>query len=102
MGARLPGWGRAAEADGAVPAAATWGLLLAFAVHDAEELATMSRWSQRRYERLRARYPSVPPRLLSALRMSPGHAATAIGLMGGVVAATAADGARTGGRSGFS
>ena len=94
--------GRAVAERGAeVPAAATWGLLLAFAVHDAEELATMSRWSHRRYERLRARYPDLPPRLLSALRMSPGHAATAIGLVGLVVAAAAADGARTGGRSGF-
>lgn len=84
-----------------VPAAATWGLLVAFAVHDAEELATMPAWSARRYENIRARYPNLPPRLLSALRMSPAHAATAIGIMGGVVAAASAAGARTGGRSGF-
>ncbi|GAA3778397.1 HXXEE domain-containing protein [Streptomyces phyllanthi] len=89
------------EASAHVPAAAIWGLLIAFAVHDAEELATMSRWSEKRFERLRARHPGLPPRLLSAVRMSPGHAATAIGIMGAVVAAAAADGARTGGRSGF-
>lgn len=53
MGGRAPRRGRPTDVDvhRDVPAAATWGLLVAFAVHDAEELATMSRWSHRRYER---------------------------------------------------
>lgn len=95
----VPGGTNTAEAE--VPAAATWGLLVAFLVHDAEELATMSRWSVRRYERIRARHPGLSPKLLSMLRMSPAHATTAIGIMGGVVAVASAAGARTRGRSAF-
>ncbi|MGW8376989.1 HXXEE domain-containing protein [Streptomyces sp. ODS28] len=85
----------------AVPAAATWGLLLAFAVHDAEELATMPAWAARRADRLEERYPRLPSGVVDALRIDTAHAATAIGLMGGVVAAASAAGAWSGGRSAF-
>ncbi|MFG3440644.1 HXXEE domain-containing protein [Nonomuraea sp. NPDC047897] len=81
---------------GKVPAAVTWGLLAAWAVHDAEELATMARWTREARPWLAERYPQVP---WERLEVSQRHASVAIGLMGGVVAGAAALGARTGGRS---
>ncbi|MEV0587868.1 HXXEE domain-containing protein [Nonomuraea sp. NPDC050310] len=74
-------------------AALTWGLLGAWMVHDAEELATMAGWLERHHPELAERYPW--------LNLSQERVNTAIGLMGVVVAAAAADGARTGGRSAF-
>ncbi|MFE3602502.1 HXXEE domain-containing protein [Streptomyces sp. NPDC059142] len=79
--------------------AATWGLLAAFVVHDLEELATMPGWADAQVDRWREAHPQVPERVWSTLRVTPGHTATAIGLMGLLVGAAAADGARTGGRS---
>ncbi|MER8000610.1 HXXEE domain-containing protein [Streptomyces sp. NPDC095613] len=87
--------------SGGVPPAVTWGLLAAFVVHDLEELATMPGWAVAQADRLREACPRVPERVWSAMRVTPGHAATAIGLMGLVVAAASADGARTGGKSAF-
>ncbi|MFI6702766.1 HXXEE domain-containing protein [Streptomyces sp. NPDC050509] len=81
--------------------AVTWGLLAAFVVHDLEELATMPGWADAQVDRLREAHPQVPERVWSAIRVTPGHAATAIGLMGLVVGTAAADGARTGGKSPF-
>ncbi|WP_433263905.1 HXXEE domain-containing protein [Actinosynnema sp. CS-041913] len=63
----------------------TWGLLAAWVVHDLEELVTMPRWTRGN------RIPTT----------TPAQAAIAIGLVGIVVAAAAADGARTDGRSPF-
>ncbi|NUT94870.1 MAG: HXXEE domain-containing protein [Saccharothrix sp.] len=63
----------------------TWGLLAAWVVHDLEELATMSRWSRKN----------------RVLPTTPAQSAIAIGLMGGIVTAAAAAGARSGGRSRF-
>ncbi|MFI7640257.1 HXXEE domain-containing protein [Nonomuraea sp. NPDC049400] len=71
-----------------VPSTVTWGLLVAWAVHDAEELATIAGWARK----ARERWPWVP-------EVSQGHVNVAIGLMGGVVAGASALGARTGGRS---
>jgi hypothetical protein len=84
-----------------VPKQVTWGLLVAWAVHDLEELCTMAPASRRIVARLRARYPQLPDGVWEKLAVSPAHAAVAIGLMGGVIAAAAAAGARSGGRSGF-
>lgn len=70
-----------------MPAWTTWGLLVAWIVHDAEELATMARFSRR------------APRWIPTVDQA--HVSTAIGLMGLLVAAASAAGARTGGRSGF-
>jgi len=85
-----------------VPAAATWGLAAAFAVHDLEELLTMPGWAARRVPALRRRWPGVPARVWSAAaEVTPAHAALSIGLVGLVVGAAAAHGARTGGRSAF-
>jgi hypothetical protein len=84
-----------------VPKSATWGLLAAWAVHDLEELLTMPAASRRAAARIRARHPRVPDRILDGVEISPAHAATAIAMMGGVMAAASAAGARSGGRSAF-
>ncbi|QYC40482.1 hypothetical protein Nocox_14330 [Nonomuraea coxensis DSM 45129] len=80
----------------AVTARVTWGLLAAWAVHDAEELATMAGWLRSARPRLEERFPGVP---WERLEMSQAHVTVAIGLMGGIVAGAAARGAATGGRS---
>jgi hypothetical protein len=87
--------------DGELTAAATWGLLAAWAIHDTEELLTMGGWLDRARPRLRARFPRVPERVWDRLRVSPAQARIAIGAMGVVMAAAAGSGARTGGRSRF-
>ncbi|NUO98781.1 MAG: HXXEE domain-containing protein, partial [Nonomuraea sp.] len=74
----------------------TWGLLAAWAVHDAEELATMAGWTRRARPELERRFPGVPWERLEA---SQAQVNVAIGLMGGVIAGASALGARTGGRS---
>ncbi len=84
-----------------MPAAVTWGLLAAWAIHDTEELITMGGWVDRARPRLRRRFPRVPDRVWDLMRVTPAQAAIAIGAVGVVVAAAAADGARTGGRSRF-
>lgn len=74
----------------------TWGLLLAWTVHDAEEGFTMARWSQRNARRAGGRLPAFGP---FRTGLSPAHVRTAISAMGVIVAAASADGARSGGRS---
>ena len=87
--------------QGKVPAAATLGLLAAWALHDLEELATMPGWTSRARPRLHARLPWVPERVWARMDVSPAHARAAIALMGVAVAAASVAGARTNGRSGF-
>lgn len=84
-----------------VPKQVTWGLLVAWAVHDLEELVTMAPSSRRIVAGLRSRYPRLPDGVWERLEVWPAHAAVAVGLLGGVLAAAAAAGARSGGRSGF-
>ncbi|MER6582836.1 HXXEE domain-containing protein [Nonomuraea sp. NPDC001023] len=79
-----------------MPAAVTWGLLAVWAMHDAEELATMAGWARRARPRLERLYPGVP---WERLEVSQARVNVAIGLMGGVVAGASALGARSGGRS---
>lgn len=74
----------------------TWGLLLAWTVHDAEEWFTMVRWSRRNARRAGGRPPVFGP---FPAGLSPAHMRTAISAMGVIVAAASADGARSGGRS---
>lgn len=78
-----------------LPRTVTWGLFLAWLVHDAEELVTIPRWLARAGPRLE--------RLPAGIRrhVAPDHAHTtlAIGFMGCLIAAAAYDGDRTGGRS---
>ncbi|MFJ4775898.1 HXXEE domain-containing protein [Streptomyces sp. NPDC088762] len=88
--------------SGSTPVLATLGLLAAWAVHDLEEVATMARWSRTRVPVLRERHPRVPDRVWQRLEGVDGREfATAVGLMGLVVAVASADGLRTGGRSAF-
>ncbi|MFI6465544.1 HXXEE domain-containing protein [Streptomyces sp. NPDC050528] len=80
----------------------TFGLLAAWAVHDLEEVVTVPGWVPGRVPGLRERFPRVPERVWQRLEATDGREfATAVALMGGVVAAAAGDGHRTGGRSGF-
>lgn len=82
-----------------LPVAVTWGLFLAWALHDAEELATMPGWVGRNRDRLVATLPWVPARVWDRLDVDRGHVTSAIGLMGGLMLAVSARGAHTGGRS---
>ncbi|WP_326663443.1 HXXEE domain-containing protein [Streptomyces sp. NBC_00385] len=84
-----------------VSGAVTWGLLAAWAANDLEEIATMAGWLRTARPELRKRMPWVPERVWRRTALSQREVNTAIGLMGGIVAAAAADGARTGGRSPF-
>jgi hypothetical protein len=95
--------GREVGQDGrAVEVSVTFGLLAAWAVHDLEEVATMPGWARGRVPELRQRYPRVPEQVWRKLEATDGREfATAVAVMGGVVAIAAADGHRTGGRSGF-
>ncbi|MFB6821139.1 HXXEE domain-containing protein [Streptomyces virginiae] len=83
-------------------AAVTSGLFAAWAVHDLEEMATVARWTRTRVPALRERHPGVPDRVWRSLEAVDGREfATAVAVMGLVVAAASADGYRTGGRSAF-
>ncbi|RJL25180.1 HXXEE domain-containing protein [Bailinhaonella thermotolerans] len=88
-------------ADTRVPAAVTWGLFAAWAVHDLEELVTMAGWSRRARPRLEERLPWVPAHVWDRLDVPQAHVNVAIGGMAVIVAAASAAGARSGGRSGF-
>ncbi|MGI5127211.1 HXXEE domain-containing protein [Pseudonocardia sp. CA-107938] len=84
-----------------LPRSVTWGLFAAWVLHDAEELVTIPRWIERARPRLRRRFPSVPDAAWDRLAPDQTHTAVAIALMGGLVAAAAAAGERTEGRSPF-
>lgn len=85
--------------DGPVTRAVTWGLFAAWLVHDLEEVATMRADSRRLLARVPDRVPlpggwregGLPQRQVNA----------AVALMGTAVVAAAAQGHRTGGRSGL-
>ncbi|WP_346163754.1 HXXEE domain-containing protein [Streptomyces bangladeshensis] len=84
----------------AVTGAVTWGLLAAWAVHDTEEVVMVQRWLRTRLPELRGRFPGVPEPVWRGLAgMDRRRFGTAVAAMGVVVAAAAADGWRTGGRS---
>ncbi|WP_381793687.1 HXXEE domain-containing protein [Streptomyces niveus] len=80
----------------------TLGLLAAWALHDAEELATGPRWLGENLPALRERFPGVPEPVWSAMAaVEPCEFAVAVGVMAGLVGSAAVAGHRTGGRSGF-
>ncbi|MEV7616524.1 HXXEE domain-containing protein [Streptomyces sp. NPDC089799] len=80
----------------------TAGLLAAWALHDAEEVALVPGWARARVPELRERFPLVPERIWRRLEsIDRTEFTTAVAAMGIVVAAAAADGHRTGGRSAF-
>ncbi len=84
-----------------LPRTVTWGLLAAWALHDVEELVAIPRWLERARPRLRRRFPAVSDSAWERLAPDQAHTAVAIALMGGLVAAASAAGARTDGRSPF-
>ncbi|MEU1708831.1 HXXEE domain-containing protein [Streptomyces sp. NPDC005706] len=85
-----------------VGASVTLGLLAAWAVHDAEEVVMVPRWGRTRLPELRERFPGVPDTVWRCLGAVDGREfSTAVAAMAVVVAAAAAEGRRTGGRSAF-
>jgi Protein of unknown function with HXXEE motif len=79
----------------------TWGLLVAWVVHDVEEWAALPGWTQRAAIQLVERYPRVPARVWLGLRTSRLEAGIAISLVGVLIAWSSWAGASTGGRSGL-
>lgn len=80
----------------------THGLFLAWAVHDAEELARGPRWIRENLPGLRERFPGVPERVWKAMEsVDEREFAAAVGVMAVIVGAAAVAGARSGGRSAF-
>ncbi|MFH8581758.1 HXXEE domain-containing protein [Streptomyces zaomyceticus] len=81
---------------------ATYGLFLAWAVHDAEELALGPRWLRENVPLLRERFPGVPETVWKAAEsVDEREFALAVGVMAAFVGAASVAGARTGGRSAF-
>ncbi|MFH8752669.1 HXXEE domain-containing protein [Streptomyces rimosus] len=82
--------------------AVTFGLLAAWALHDAEEVALGPRWIQDHLPELRKRFPGAPERLWRALEgVDQREFTVAVGAMAVIVAAASVRGHRTGGRSAF-
>lgn len=76
------------------------GLLVAWAVHDAEEVAAGPGWIRAHVPELRERFPEAPERLWRWMEsVDEREFAVAVALMGALVAGAAVDGRRTGGRS---
>ncbi|MFC7307085.1 HXXEE domain-containing protein [Streptomyces monticola] len=97
----MSGYGTSPGSNG-VGAGVTFGLLGAWALHDAEEVALVPPWAHARVPELRERFPRVPGRIWRQLESVDRREFTlAVAGMGVVVAAAAADGHRTGGRSAF-
>lgn len=80
----------------------TYGLLAAWALHDAEELLLGPRWLRERLPELRERFPEVPEGVWKAAEsVDEREFAVAVTAVGAVVAAAAVAGQRSGGRSAF-
>jgi hypothetical protein len=80
---------------------ASWGLFVAWLLHDIEELVTLPGWAGRNRERLRRRFPRVPDRVWTVVDSSRVQVYLAVALVGVVILAAAWDGGRSGGRSVF-
>jgi len=74
-----------------------WGLFVAWAVHDTEEVLTATWWSRRTLPRLRAE--GWPDRLVERLATTTPQFAVAAAVVGVAVLLAAWHGARTNGRS---
>jgi hypothetical protein len=86
--------------DPPVSPAVPYGLLLAWAVHDLEEVLTFERWARTAVPRLRERFPRVPGRVWQ--RLEPADAqdfALAVAIVGVFMATASAAGQASGGRS---
>ncbi|MEX0170256.1 HXXEE domain-containing protein [Streptomyces sp. LMG1-1-1.1] len=81
---------------------ATYGLFLAWAVHDLEELACGPRWLRENLPGLRERFPGVPEAVWKAAEgVDDREFALAVGVMALIVGGAAVAGGRSGGRSAF-
>ncbi|MCX4819704.1 HXXEE domain-containing protein [Streptomyces sp. NBC_01142] len=88
--------------DDRVNSAVTYGLLAAWALHDAEELAAGPRWIRENVPVLRSRFPDVPEGVWRTMEsVDEREFAVAVGVMATIVGAAAVAGRRTGGRSAF-
>jgi hypothetical protein len=77
-----------------------YGLLLAWAVHDLEEVLTFEPWKRTALPRLRARFPHVPGLVWQRLESTSGQDfALAAAIVGVLMAAASAAGQASGGRS---
>jgi hypothetical protein len=79
----------------------TWGLLIAWVVHDTEELLATPRFAPRAAATVRRRFPRLPAAASRMMDIGATRMAVAILLIGVLVAVAAEEGARTGGRSPF-
>ncbi|MEU9864784.1 HXXEE domain-containing protein [Streptomyces sp. NPDC047971] len=80
----------------------TYGLLAAWALHDAEEILLGPRWLREHLPELRERFPEVPEAVWKAAEgVDEREFAVAVAAVGAVVAAAAVAGQRSGGRSSF-
>ncbi|WP_308368673.1 HXXEE domain-containing protein [Streptomyces sp. ISL-36] len=80
----------------------TYGLLAAWALHDAEEVVFGPRWVREHLPELRERFPEVSERVWRVMEgVDEREFAVAVGAVGAVVAAAAVAGHRSGGRSAF-
>lgn len=85
-----------------VNSAFSYGLLAAWALHDAEEVFLGPRWLRERLPELRERFPEVPEGVWKAAEsVDEREFAVAVAGVGAVVAAAAVAGQRSGGRSAF-
>lgn len=84
-----------------VPTTVTWGLFVAWVIHDTEELVAIPRWLNHARPRLERRMTAVPASMWSRFSGSQEHTTLAICLMGGLIAAASAAGSRTNGHSPF-
>jgi hypothetical protein len=83
-----------------VSPAVSYGLLLAWAVHDLEEVLAFEPWKRTAVPRLRARFPRVPGLVWRQLEMTNAQDfALAVALVGVLMATASAAGQASGGRS---
>lgn len=102
-GAAAPAAASAPEpAPYGISPAVTLGLFAAWALHDAEEVAFGPRWIRENVPALRKRFPQVPDSVWQFMEtFDDREFRAAVGVMAVIVAAAAASGHRTGGRSAF-
>jgi hypothetical protein len=86
--------------DPPVSPAVPYGLLLAWAVHDLEEVLAFEPWKRTAVPRLRARFPRVPAMVWRRLEStSEQDFSLAVAIVGVLMAAASAAGQASGGRS---
>jgi hypothetical protein len=86
--------------DPSVSPAVPYGLLLAWAVHDLEEVLAFGRWTRTAVPQLRGRFPRVPDLVWKRLESADAQEfALAVAIVGVFMATASAAGQASGGRS---